>query len=355
MAKKSSKSSKPSKRDAERSRKTSKRFTKADQAVSCRKITRKSALADIAAGRIPNLLEMDRIIVSISGGKDSQAQLDLVYAYCKALGITDRIVAAYADLGRIEWLDTEELAREHAEHYGVRFEVVRRQTVTSARGNKIANFLDWVVDRRAKLDSEGKTTRAWPQTGMCNGTSDFKTAQIGKLATRLAKEVRAEEGTNRQVKIVDCVGLTKDESDGRRKSLCACEEKYDGLCIKVVRDSGSVKLTKWYPIADWTVAQVWARIAQSGARHHYCYDLGMSRCSCCFCICASEPDLKIAAEHNAELGAEYIELEQKVGAFKSTKTLDSIIGSIVEANRGRERTVQNHGRLADGKVHLRVA
>lgn len=349
MAKKSSK------RDAERARKTSQSFTKADQRVSCKKITRESALADIAAGRIPDLLNTDRIIVSISGGKDSQAQLDLVYAYCKALGITDRLLAAYADLGRIEWLGTEELAREHAEHYGIRFEVVKRQTVTSKRGNQIANFLDWVVDRRDALDAKGDSTRAWPQTGMCNGTSDFKTAQIAKLATQLAKEVCKAEGRKRQVKIIDCVGLTKDESDGRRKSLCACEEKFDGLCIKVVRDSGSVRLTKWYPIADWTVAQVWARIAQSGARHHYCYDVGMSRCSCCFCICASEPDLKIAAEHNAELGAEYIELERKVGSFKSTKTLASIIGGIVEANAGAERTRRDHGRLADGKVHLRVA
>jgi len=359
MAKKTRKSSKANegtKRDADRARKTSREFTAADQAVSCKAITRKSALAEIAAGRIPDLRTFDRIIVSISAGKDSQAQLDLVYDYCVALGLTDRLLVAHADLGYIEWPGTLELAAEHAAHYGLRFEVVERRAVVSKRGNRISNFLEWVADRRDTLDQRGDSTRAWPQTGTCNGTSDFKTAQVARLATALAEEVRAAEGSNRQVRVLDCVGLTKDESDGRRKSLCACEEKYDGQCIKIARDSSSCQLTKWYPIADWTVAQVWARVAQAGTRYHYCYDLGMSRCSCCFCICAAEPDLQIAAEHNVALGEEYLALEEKVGSFKSAKTLASIIGDVLEANKSnRERTVRDHQRLADGKVHLAVA
>jgi 3'-phosphoadenosine 5'-phosphosulfate sulfotransferase (PAPS reductase)/FAD synthetase len=344
-----------SKASRTRATKTSQSFTKADQAVSCKKLTRRAVLAAIKAGRIPDLRIFDKVIVSISGGKDSQAQLDYVHEHLSVLGIADRLVVAHADLGRIEWLGTKELAAEHAAHYGARFEVVERKAVVSKRGLPISNFLEWVVDRRVKLDLDGKSTRAWPQTGACNGTSDFKTAQIAALATRLAKEVQKAEGTKRQVKILDCVGLTKDESDGREKSLCACEEKYDGLCIKVVRDTSVQQLVKWYPIADWSIAQVWARIAKAGTRHHFCYDLGMSRCSCCFCICSSEPDLRIAAEHNPELGAEYIELEKQVGDFKATKTLASIIGDVVEANAGAERTQRDHGRLSDGKVHLRVA
>jgi 3'-phosphoadenosine 5'-phosphosulfate sulfotransferase (PAPS reductase)/FAD synthetase len=68
------------------------------------------------------------ILVNISGGKDSQATLDVTVAAADAAGVRDRIVVVFADLGEAdEWPGTLELAREHAEHYAVRFEVVCRE------------------------------------------------------------------------------------------------------------------------------------------------------------------------------------------------------------------------------------
>jgi hypothetical protein len=45
-------------------------------------------------------------------------------AAAEAAGVRDRIVVVHADLRRIEWPGTRELAREHADHYGLRIEVV---------------------------------------------------------------------------------------------------------------------------------------------------------------------------------------------------------------------------------------
>lgn len=66
----------------------------------------------------------DWIVVSTSGGKDSQTMLRRVVALAEAAGVKDRVVAVHADMGQVEWPGVPELAAEQAAHYGVRFEVV---------------------------------------------------------------------------------------------------------------------------------------------------------------------------------------------------------------------------------------
>jgi 3'-phosphoadenosine 5'-phosphosulfate sulfotransferase (PAPS reductase)/FAD synthetase len=74
----------------------------------------------------PDLASYDWIVVASSGGKDSQAMLDLVAERAAAAGVAHRVVVVHADLGRVEWAGTRELAERQAAHYAVRFEVVRR-------------------------------------------------------------------------------------------------------------------------------------------------------------------------------------------------------------------------------------
>ena len=75
----------------------------------------------------PDLSSYDRILVNSSAGKDSQAMLDYLVELADSQGVSrDRIVVVHCDLGRVEWQGTLELAREQAEHYGLRFEVVQR-------------------------------------------------------------------------------------------------------------------------------------------------------------------------------------------------------------------------------------
>jgi hypothetical protein len=47
--------------------------------------------------------------------------------------------------------------------------------------------------------------------------------------------------------------------------------------------------------------------------HHYAYDLGMPRLSCCFCIFSPKPALLLAGKHNPDLLQEYVETEATIG------------------------------------------
>lgn len=69
----------------------------------------------------------DWIVVNSSGGKDSQAMLDEVCQRAAAEGVLSRVIVAHADLGRVEWQGTREIAQAQAECYGVPFVAVWRK------------------------------------------------------------------------------------------------------------------------------------------------------------------------------------------------------------------------------------
>jgi 3'-phosphoadenosine 5'-phosphosulfate sulfotransferase (PAPS reductase)/FAD synthetase len=304
--------------------------------------------------QMPDLTAYDVIMVSTSAGKDSQAMLDYVVELATDAGVLNRVVTVHADLGRVEWLGTKELAAEHAAHYGLPFHVVSKAEF----GGDLLNYVEARTEKlraEGRRDKKGEPARAWPMVGMCNGTSDFKTAQIAKLATKFARQLKKQLG--RAPRILDCVGLAKHESSGRDKRLSKLEAA-NGYAFKVVKDNTNQFFAKWYPLANWAEEDVWERIAQAGTRYHFAYDLGMSRLSCAFCIAASDRDLRIAAQHNVELAKEYLRVEETAGSFKQGKTLASIVGDVVEAFDGNEQTVQEHQALTtrqEGKTFLKVA
>lgn len=232
----------------------------------------------------------DWIVVNSSAGKDSQAMLDLVVATADRIGVPrSRLVVVHADLGRVEWPGTRELAEEQARHYGLRFEAVHRRTA----GGERQTLLEHVRAR-------GK----WPSSTARYCTSDMKRGPVRTLLTRLAAETRADGKTTPAV-IVNCMGLRADESPARAKKA-AWE-------LDEAASNGRRIVYQWLPIHAWTTAQVWDRIRSSGVRHHPAYDLGMPRLSCCFCIFAPRDALVLAGRHNPELLDEYVEVERAIG------------------------------------------
>ena len=76
---------------------------------------------------IPDLRAYHWLVANSSGGKDSQAMLDYVVELADAADVPrGRLVVAHADLGRVEWPGTRELAEEQARHYGLEFVAVSR-------------------------------------------------------------------------------------------------------------------------------------------------------------------------------------------------------------------------------------
>jgi 3'-phosphoadenosine 5'-phosphosulfate sulfotransferase (PAPS reductase)/FAD synthetase len=249
----------------------------------------------------PDLKSFDWLLVNSSGGKDSQAMLDVVVQLAKVHGILDRVVVVHADLGRVEWKGTRELAEEQARHYGVRFEVVSKKS----------------ADLLAQVAMRGK----WPSPKQRYCTSDQKRAQIWRVMTMLSSETRKAQ-PGKRVRILNLMGLRAQESPNRKKMQALKLSKASNKNVREVWD--------WLPIHQWTTEQVWERIKLSGVRHHKAYDLGMPRLSCCFCIFAPMKALVLAGKHNPELLTEYVELEKKIGhRFRMDLSLAEVQAAVI--------------------------
>jgi len=213
---------------------------------------------------------------------------------CDRLAISrDLVVVVHADLGQVEWFGTKELARYQAARYGLRFEVVKRE--------------------QGDLLEHARSRKKWfsPKQRYC--TSDHKRGQVHRLFTKLTQESRRSQQRVFRVRILDVMGIRADESRNRAK--LSPWERNDRA------SNGRRDVWTWLPIHGWSEKQVWDSIRARDVPHHFAYDLGMPRLSCCFCIFAPEAAIKLAAKHNRDLLDRYIEVEDEIGhSFKDPKS-----------------------------------
>jgi 3'-phosphoadenosine 5'-phosphosulfate sulfotransferase (PAPS reductase)/FAD synthetase len=244
---------------------------------------------------LPDFKTYHWILINSSAGKDSQAMLDHVVRLAK--DIRNRIVVVHADLERVEWKGTRELAEEHARHYGLKFIAVSRP-----QGDLLYHI---------------RSRGMFPDPARRYCTSDHKRAQVRKVITMLDRKAKAALGAQTHVRILNCMGLRADESPARAKKDPFLRE--DRAC------SRTRTVDTWLPIHDWSEGQVWKQIKKAGTRYHHAYDLGMPRLSCCFCIFAPKSALMIAGKHNPELLNEYIRVEEETGhRFKKDLSLKEV-------------------------------
>ncbi|MGW0033043.1 phosphoadenosine phosphosulfate reductase domain-containing protein [Streptomyces sp. NPDC003314] len=270
--------------------------------------------------------DADRVVVSSSGGADSQAMLSYIVGRASALGMLDKVVVVHADLGRIEWAGTRELAAEQARLAGVRrFEVVRASGADLLERVKIRfGKLKAKAEREALERGEDPATAvvapAWPSSSARWCTPDAKRDPIRKLYTRLTAEL-AHLG--RPVRILECIGQRAAESSQRAK-LAPVE-------INRGASNGKRHVTTWRPIHGWSDSAVWREIARSGLPYHEAYDWGNRRLSCVFCVLGCVSDLVNGARRVPELAAAYAEMEKTVGAdFKNGLSMAEIIRRAAE-------------------------
>lgn len=279
-----------------------------------------------------DLHDFEWVVINSSAGKDSQVMLDRVVRLAKSIYYPlDQLVVVHADLGEVEWPGTKELAREQAKHYGLRFEVEKKNG---------SDFLQYARDR-------GK----WPSNKQRWCTSDFKRNPVSRLYTRLVGESRDKDPesfhrkfkwgrptvmghpwflsnrfkiyTTEKVRILNCFGFRAQESPARKKK--------DEIYMEEGRQSPFREVITWLPIHKWTTDQVWARIHESGVRSHWAYDRGMKRLSCRFCIFAPKGQLQLAAQQpeNAELFQKYLAVEREIGhTFQSGHSLQDVADAI---------------------------
>jgi 3'-phosphoadenosine 5'-phosphosulfate sulfotransferase (PAPS reductase)/FAD synthetase len=280
----------------------------------------------------PDLANYDIILINSSAGKDSQATLTHLVNLADSQHVDrSNLIVVHADLGRVEWPGTKELAARQAAIYGLRFEVVSRAE----------DLLDQITTRHHRLRAKGDTTTpAWPSSKARYCTSDQKTSQVTKLITRLVTEKR-NQGITRPVRILNCLGIRAAESPARAKKApfgpdsatwstpprvaTASREGREGI-----RHSKRT-VDRWFPIFDWSDDDVWRFIRESGVPHHPAYDAGMSRLSCVFCVFSTKRELMLAARLNQDLGRQYADVERLVGhTFRQNLSIAEIVD---QANR----------------------
>ena len=233
------------------------------------------------------LADYDYVIVNTSSGKDSQTILKLVADQAKREGYEfSRIVCAHADLGKMEWPGTVELAKLQSDHYGLRF---------------------WQMARpQGDLLSHIKQRGMWPSSQARYCTSDHKRSQIRKLMTKLVNgSLLPFHFDGKQARILNVMGMRAEESPARSKLKPFSHDPS--------ASNGKRHIDTWLPIHDWKLADVWGDIKASGIPYHKAYDLGMPRLSCVFCIFSPPPALMIAGRNNPELLAEYVAAEKEMG------------------------------------------
>ncbi|MFD9190319.1 phosphoadenosine phosphosulfate reductase family protein [Streptomyces phaeochromogenes] len=276
--------------------------------------------------------DADWIVVSSSGGKDSQAMLSDVVRRAKALGLLDKVVVVHSDLGRVEWKGTRELAEEQALLSGVRrFEVVQAVGAdllqrVEIRYGKLKAKVQREAAERGEDPAAVKVPPAWPSSSARWCTPDAKRGPIWKLYTRLTGEL---SHLGRPVRILECIGQRAAESDQRAK-LAEVE-------INRGASNGKRHITTWRPIHGWSDTRVWREICESGLPYHAAYDWGNRRLSCVFCVLGCTSDLVNGARQVPELAAAYVRMEVTVEAdFKQGLSMREIVrrAEALEAEEG---------------------
>src|SRR3990172_3275915 len=80
----------------------------------------------VPGDRLMDLTAYDVILINSSAGKDSLAMLDYICEMAREQGVLNRVTVVHADLGRVEWAGTRELAERQAVAQGVPFRAVSR-------------------------------------------------------------------------------------------------------------------------------------------------------------------------------------------------------------------------------------
>ena len=252
---------------------------------------------------VPNFDDYDLLVINSSAGKDSQVMLDELVTLATESGNLHKVRVVHADLGRVEWPGTRELAEEQVAHYGLELDVVQKKDTERAPRDMLERV---------------RVRGMWPSSAARWCTSDHKRGAIRPYFTQLAREWKEETGVvDRPCRILSAMGMRSQESPARAKRA--------GFVEGVVSSRNQV-VDEWLPIQNWTEDDVWGRIAETGVRHHWAYDEGMPRLSCSFCVLASRSALVRAAQLRPELAAEYATVEAETGhSFQASTSMAEII------------------------------
>ena len=225
------------------------------------------------------------LVLSVSGGKDSDAMCHHLLERRQAEGWSGVAVMIHADLGaRVEWQQTPDYVQNLAQRKEVPLHVVRW-----AHGD--------LIDRIWQRYHKDPSRPCWPSAKMRYCTADLKLEPISRWLRNIFPTGN----------VICAMGLRAQESYTRAKRQAFTLRTNSSAPTKgrFVYD--------WLPIHDWTETDVWDCIRRHGNIHHEAYSLGNHRLSCGLCVLASLNDLINGATYSPDTYREYCRIEAVTG------------------------------------------
>lgn len=260
------------------------------------------------------------VAIGVSGGKDSQAAALATTRHLDAIGHSGPRVLIHSDLGSVEWDDSLPVCERLARHLGIELIVVRR--VAGDMMDRWEARWESSVRRYANLETV-TLVLPWSTPSMRFCTSELKTHII---RAELRRRFKGQA-------FVNVTGVRRQESAARARQPIASPEP-DG------------KSWSWRPIADWTVDQVFAFIAECGLAPHRAYgEFGLSRVSCRFCMMANLPDLTAATaqEETHPIYRRMVQLEiDSSFAFQGSRWLGDVAPHLLSAELQHSLQMAKH-------------
>ena len=265
------------------------------------------------------------VVISISGGKDSQTIMGVIMAEVRAQSYGGAVLAVHADTGA-EWPQSLPHCHMLCEHYGIPLKVAlpfralpqhieRRCKMLAEQGRKGGwpNMANRYCTAHCKVNAIEKVIRAgWPSAKCRYCTSDCKRGPIQKVV-RNAWPAGAAGAA-----ILSVTGERRQESPHRAK--------LPEIEMNRPLTAGSRAVTNYRPILDYTLQDVWAHIAGTGLPRHVAYDLGNERVSCAICVLAKDGDIRNGAAECPELAEHFLRIERETGhTFRHKRSLAEIL------------------------------
>ncbi|WP_367198746.1 phosphoadenosine phosphosulfate reductase family protein [Amorphus sp. 3PC139-8] len=209
------------------------------------------------------------VAIGVSGGKDSQAAALATFDHLDRTGHAGPRLLVHADLGSVEWDDSLPVCERLAQHLGTELVVVRRKA-----GGLMERWESRWASSVARYQTLSTVTLVpcWSTPAMRFCTSELKTHII---AAGLKRRFPGRT-------IINVTGVRRAESAARAK-------------VGIGSTDATGRIWSWRPIADWSEAEVFSAIDESGLDPHPAYRrFGMSRVSCRYCIMSNLADLTAA-------------------------------------------------------------
>ena len=288
-----------------------------------------------------------KMVISVSGGKDSQSMTSVVR---RALPNADTRLL-FANLGAAEWPQTPGMVREFSRRFDAPLEIVQKR----GRDGQPEDFIDFYEKKMRRYAVEKPGTPFWMSASTRDCTSGFKRGPSNAFFAHLdlvinAEGIRAEESAARAKRPPLAVRGSGTAEAFRNRSVAEAIDAWRAAPTThrpaprahepqtiPAREAGRHKpllVIDWHPIHHWTEADVWEEIGHSlqeleerraqyqAGRHeealagwtgHPCYVFGAARCSCVLCVLGDRRTLRTGMRENPDLAERYIDMEHESG------------------------------------------